>query len=291
MSRCWLTSLWLVLRYHGFREAGAGDARSERESCYESWTSEQCTPSRKQLACVLVHGFNGDPAELRELEERLRAEGYVAETVLLPGHGSTTRDFAATRWDDWYGAVLETTRDALERHERVVLIGHSLGGALVLAVAAHEPRVSGVVALCPPVRLRPLVGRVVARVQRVVRYVPSGFEDLRDRRSSLGLPRQVYRWTPLAAVHSLYSALEQLRADLPGVRCPTLVLCARHDHVVPMRDGLEAYALIGADEKELVVLERSFHQVTRDVERENVYAHTLELCRRVSSASAEMLAH
>lgn len=239
-----------------------------------------------QTSCLLVHGFNGDPAEMRELERVLRAEGFAARTLRLPGHGTSVRDFAASGWDDWYGAVRAATRAELARHARVVLVGHSLGGALVLAAAAYEPRIAGVAALCPPTRLHPLVGRVVARVHRVVPYVPSGFEDLRGRRAVRRYRRNVYRWTPLAAVHSLYSGLAWLRAELHRVCCPALVVCARHDHVVPMHDGIEAYHLLGSSEKALVVLERSFHQVTRDVERDTVFDSVLTLCRRVSDTIA-----
>lgn len=243
-------------------------------------------PRREQLACILVHGFNGDPNELRELEALLRAEGYAARTPLLPGHGATIRDFAASGWDDWYDAVLAATRSALERHDRVVVIGHSLGGALALTVAAFEPRLAAVAALCPPIRMHPFVGRIVARVHHVARYIPSGFEDIRDRRAVRGSVRRVYHLTPLAAVHSLYGALGQVRAALPLVRCPALVVCARHDHVVPVRDGIVAHHLLGSQEKELVVLERSFHQVTRDVERDVVFERVLDLCRGVSAPVA-----
>lgn len=271
------------IRTDGARNEQKRTAPARTVSAEDRRGDEIEAPPREQLACILVHGFNGDPGEMRELEGLLRARGHAASTLLLPGHGSTLRDFAASGWDDWYGAVLAATRTKLEWHDRVVLVGHSLGGALVLAVAAHEPRLAGVAALCPPVRLHPRVGRLVARVHRVVRYVPSGFEDIRDRRTARGTPRRVYRWTSLAAVRSLYDALDGVWAALPRVRCPTLVVCARHDHVVPMRDGVEAYRRIGAKEKALVVLERSFHQVTRDVERGVVFERVLDLCQHVKA--------
>lgn len=258
-------------------------------ACEAASTEANDKRNPEQTSCLLVHGFNGEPSEMRELERVLLAQGFAARTLLLPGHGTSVREFAAFGWDDWYCAVHAATCAELERHAQVVLIGHSLGGALMLSVAAHEPRVAGVAALCPPIRLHPLLGRIVARVHRIVRYVPSGFEDLRDRRAVPSYRRHVYRWTPLVAVHSLYSGLAQLREELPDVRCPALIVCARHDHIVPMRDGVEAHCLLGsaAAEKELVVLERSFHQITRDAEREVVFDAVSALCRRVSEAASD----
>lgn len=48
------------------------------------------------------------------------------------------------------------------------------------------------------------------------------------------------------------------------------------------RDGIETYALLGSQNRRLVVLERSFHAVTRDVERETVFAEVGRFCRSVA---------
>lgn len=154
-----------------------------------------------------------------------------------------------------------------------------MGAAAVLAGVARERRVAGVAALCPPLRLRPAMRLGVAAFRRFIRYVPTGLVDVRDRRRSRErYERNVYRWTALEAVHSLFRGLSRLRAELPEVRCPTLIVCARHDYVVPLRDGIETYGLLGAEEWRLEVLERSFHAVTRDVERETVFAEVLGFC-------------
>ena len=61
-----------------------------------------------------------------------------------------------------------------------------------------------------------------------------------------------------------------MRADLPNVRTPTLVIHGRHDHTVPMEDSLELTGSLGSDVIERLWLERSFHVVTLDVERSTV---------------------
>jgi len=241
---------------------------------------------RHGVFCLLVHGFNGEPAELRELAGVLHEAGYATRRLLLPGHGASVYDFAAHGWDDWFAATKRATEQALMRYEQVFVIGHSLGAALSLAVAAVEPEVAGVVALCPPVRLDSRLERLVAHLHGVVGAIPTWTEDVRDRRVARQLYRRnVYPWTPLVAVESLFQALPEVRALLPEVRCPALVMRALHDHVVPARDGLEAYELIGAEDKTLVTLERSYHAVTKDVERRLVFAQTLTFCQRVLSGA------
>ena len=54
--------------------------------------------SASRTLCILVHGFNGDPGELGELEERLREAGSATRN-LLPGHGTSIRELATSMWD------------------------------------------------------------------------------------------------------------------------------------------------------------------------------------------------
>jgi carboxylesterase len=233
-------------------------------------------------AMLLVHGFNGHPLDMRELEEHARALGFATRNLLLPGHGTTARDLARTTWADWAGAVFAATAELRQRHRRVVLVGHSMGGALALHVAAHDRAVAGVAALCPPLHMHPGEVRLAALGRRVVPYVPTLREDIRDREARLRYRQSAYRWTPVAAAHHLFRALPGLERELAAVRCPALVVCARRDHVVPMRDGIETYQRLGTAEKELLVLARSYHVVTKDVEREVVFQRVGDFATRVT---------
>lgn len=240
---------------------------------------------RARLRCILVHGFNGEPIDMTELAGHLDALGFSTENLLLPGHGTSMQDFAEHGWQDWHAAVRAAVAGALDRGERVLLIGHSMGAAVSLAVAAHEPRVAGVVAMCPPVEIHPLAHHTMLRLGRFIRYIPSWREDIRDRQGARArYPRNAYAWTAVVTLQSLLAALPDLQGDLPAIRCPSLVICARNDHVVPVRDGLLAYQLIGSDDKELVVLRHSYHAVTKDVERHVVFDRVLRFCHRVHAA-------
>ncbi|HEY7832041.1 MAG TPA: alpha/beta fold hydrolase [Ktedonobacterales bacterium] len=236
-------------------------------------------------AALLVHGFNGEPMDMVEVERDLRARGFATRNLTLPGHGLTARHFARTTWADWSAAVLAATSDLLERHPHVILAGHSMGGALVLHAAANEPRVSGVVALCPPLHMWFAQTSATAALHRVLPYVPTFHEDVHDPTAALRYARKAYRWTPLAPAHSLFCTLrDQVQHELPHVRCPALVACSLRDHVVPARDGIEIYRRLGTLDKELLVLEQSFHVIMKDLERDQV-------CARVGAFAERAVAH
>lgn len=237
----------------------------------------------KRAALLLVHGFNGEPQDMRELEEHAAARGFATRNLLLPGHCGSGRALARATWADWSGAVGRATEELLGSGLPVMLVGHSMGGALSLHEAARNPAVAGVAALCPPLRMFPGEVRFTAVCRSVLPYLPTLREDVYDREARQRYAsRQSCRWTSVAAAHSLFSALPALRAELGAVRCPALVVAARRDHVVPVRDGIETYQRLGSDEKELLVLERSYHVVTKDVERGQVFARVLALAAHVA---------
>ncbi|HEX9413801.1 MAG TPA: alpha/beta fold hydrolase, partial [Ktedonobacterales bacterium] len=138
------------------------------------------TRGQAQMRCILLHGFNGEPVDMCEIEHHLSAHGFAITNMLLPGHGTSGRDFAVTRWEHWLDAVRSEARRSLARGEHVVLIGHSMGGALSLAMAASEPGIVGVVAMCAPLSLDRGVRGYFARMHRVFPYSLSLGEDVRD---------------------------------------------------------------------------------------------------------------
>jgi carboxylesterase len=235
--------------------------------------------SQPVIGVLLVHGFNGSRTDLAELQSILDAHGIVTVNMLLPGHGVQVRDLFTVGWEDWAQAVRQELNLLKERCDVVFLVGHSLGGALVLHVAAHE-EIAGVVSLCAPLHMYPWLKPAVGLAKYILPLVPTIREDVSDPEARRRYIREVYRWTPMRPVESMLENLPQVRAELPQVTAPALIMTAIHDHIVPARDGREIYRLIGSREKHLVTLHHSYHVITRDRDREEVFDKTLAFVQR-----------
>ncbi len=236
-------------------------------------------------ACLLIHGLNGSPYDFDEVAQQLTALGYPATQVLLPGHDVQARVASRYGWSDWVRTV-ETSFDRLaKQYRQVVVVGHSMGGALGLHLAARDPRVTAIATLCAPVTPPEGLRSIVQVGQYVMPFVPVVFEDIRDPVERRAYQRRkVTSWVSLAPIHTLFRALPTLRSALPRVRCPALVLGARNDHVVSVRDAAYIYAEIGSQDKQLYILNHSWHVVTRDVERHIVLAQLKAFLGRLAPA-------
>jgi pyruvate dehydrogenase E2 component (dihydrolipoamide acetyltransferase) len=96
---------------------------------------------------LLVHGYGGDRNSWLFLQEPLAAR-YRVYALDLPGHGTSAKDVGDGTLDVLADAVTGVL-DALGAG-RAHLVGHSMGGAVVLAVAARDPgRVASLTLIAP----------------------------------------------------------------------------------------------------------------------------------------------
>ncbi|HLX58211.1 MAG TPA: alpha/beta fold hydrolase [Ktedonobacteraceae bacterium] len=234
------------------------------------------SPTQPAIGVLLVHGLNGSRSDFAEMETLLRSRDMVVVNMLLPGHGSKVKDMLAIGWEEWSRAVYDELRALKQRCNVVFLVGHSLGGALSLHVAAHE-EVTGIVTICAPLHMHSWLKAAVGVAKYITPFLPRLREDVRDHKARKRYQRDAnaYSWMPMRPVESMLRYLPRLREELPLVTVPALVMISIHDHVVPARDGREIYRLIGSREKHLVTFHRSYHVVMKDHDRDEVLAKTL----------------
>jgi len=227
-------------------------------------------------AVVLVHGMRTSSAIWAEQLSAVRAAGYEAVAVDLPGH--------AGRQDETFThaaavATIDAAVAGLDPRAPLVVVGVSLGGYLALEYGARRPeRLAGVVAaactaepLGKPVRLYRDVARAVHATHRSLR---SSFGTvLQNARQLAGrpvptFPRSVVvsgedhprpSWhvvTEMLTVLSRTSAIGNLRQ----VAAPVWLVNGQRDH---MRIDERRYLAARPDAR-LVVVRGAGHDVNTD---------------------------
>lgn len=208
---------------------------------------------------LVLHGFTSNPSAMRPLAEHLAAAGHRVELPLLPGHGTTWRDLAPMRWDDW-AQEADAAFDRLGDRPRAV-VGLSMGGALALHLGEQRQRdVGALVVINPSVTFRHPLRPLLGLVSRVVPSLSGIGNDI----ARPGADEHPYPRVPLRAARSLFDAQDAVRAGLHRVIAPTLVLTSRTDHVLDAANSDIVLQEVGSERTEQVWLERSFHVATLD---------------------------
>lgn len=104
---------------------------------------------RGPVACLLLHGHAGSPAELRPLADYLVTAGITVMAPVLPGHGSEAAPLSSVNWQDWAGASTAALERLSTVFGRVHVVGFSMGALLALHLSAQRD-VASVTALAAP---------------------------------------------------------------------------------------------------------------------------------------------
>jgi carboxylesterase len=217
---------------------------------------------------------------MREIAEVFGAAGFHVELPRLAGHGTSVEEMAGTRWADWTRDAENALGELRKRCSKVVVVGLSMGGAITLWLASRHADLSGIVCINPTTKSSPakLAGARLA-VKAGKKFAPAIGSDISDP----AVKETSYDANPLEPAISLFAdGLKPLSKTYGSIKVPLLLFTATNDHVVsPKESDFLASKYAGSIER--VVLERSFHVATQDVEKEIVNAKALEFAKRVTA--------
>jgi carboxylesterase len=235
----------------------------------------------------LLHGFTGTPEEMRPLGEVLAKRGFPVRAVRLAGHATDVADLAGTRWMDWVASASEGLAQLARDVPRVAVCGMSMGGLLGLHLAATRPtEVAALVLYSTPlflgdarVRLLPWIARLPWAARRYATIPKDRGPDIADPVARAA--SRSYSAMPLTAVLELLRLQDIVRRELPRVTQPALLLHGRHDHSVPLANLEQLRRGLGSRDVEVHVLERSWHVITVDYDRDEVAERTAAFLERI----------
>ncbi len=240
-------------------------------------------PRDADNAVVLVHGFLGASNNFNELPQRLAAAGYRVRGLRLPGHGTTPFDLEKTGPSEELNFILGEVRLLKQRHKKVFLVGHSMGGALSV-LAATSPDVDGLVLAGPHFRVthRWFYGLPIetwnALTGWAVRWVYKSDAFIQVDRPEAKREIVSYRYVPAKAVALIdhFAALARDPVTLGMVECPVLMLHGKNDLAASPDAAEKAFNSMASKDKKLVLLDRSNHHIFWDYDREQVYTEILD---------------
>lgn len=119
---------------------------------------------------LLIHGLSDSPYSMRDLGERLHANGYHVVGLRLPAHGTAPAALVHMHWHDLAAAVRLAARDLRGRipaDRPIHMIGYSTGGALAVEYALARlqgeilPAVQKLVLISPAIGVSPAAALAV----------------------------------------------------------------------------------------------------------------------------------
>lgn len=201
---------------------------------------------------VLLHGLWNSSGLWQPAMEHLSAH-YQIYAPDLPAHGKTPPRLPWKLRE--VAALLASWMRSLALPPATV-IGHSMGGALAIMLAAAEPEMVHRLALVNAAGLPMQQPFLQALVRTGMNFTNSQTARYNTRYSS---PNRLQALAIWQATHEVLNC--DVRPDLKAIRCPTLIVWGMRDPLLPVRSAVALQRAIPS--AELALLPNVRHQVPR----------------------------
>jgi pimeloyl-ACP methyl ester carboxylesterase len=202
------------------------------------------TPQRG--TCILLHGFAGDPTTWRRTGEFLAKQGFEAIAFELPGHGS--QPLTGSSIDELVTELIPKLPNP--ETGKFHLIGHSLGGAFAILMAARNPELVASLTLLAPIGIGTYIDQsfldgitsvqTIAALERELRKTTA--HPLSYAKSALANILDSLPTTSLRAISGLIArnGVQQLFLvpELEKITAPVRVFFGRQDRILHWQDAL-----------------------------------------------------
>jgi carboxylesterase len=233
------------------------------------------------LGVLLLHGFGGSPGSLRAMARWFEGRGVSVRLPRLPGHGTDVDDMAVVRWPAWVEEADRALDALLERCRAVGVLGHSMGAALALHLAAMRPEdVAGLALANPYLCDRRLMLVPVGRL-----FVKSTSAGHTDSASGAHDPGR-YARRPVAAIATLRAFLRHVDRELSKVTAPIALFTSTVDHEIPPGSGDRIASRVASTRIERIDCPNSYHALPLDPDAPMVCERTLTFLRSVTGIEA-----
>ena len=229
------------------------------------------------VGILLLHGWTGSPPEMQPLGAALAAQGWTVHGPLLPGHGTRPEDMLTVNERDWIAAAAAAYTALAAECETVFVGGLSMGGLLALDLGATLPRPpAGIIAMSAPIYITDWRRHLAPAAPLLTRFQPWSHKEAvrHDVDPTTASRLWDYRRYPTISGHHIVRLMNRVRARLPQVRAPLLVMQGRQDRTVVPASAQYIYDHVASPDKTLVWWERSAHCITVDAERAAVWSRT-----------------
>jgi alpha-beta hydrolase superfamily lysophospholipase len=263
-------------------EEGRFSGEGGIEIYWQAWLPDGGAEPRAVV--VIAHGASEHGGRYAWTGEQLVSRGYAVYAIDHRGHGRSAGD----------RAVIDRMRNAVEDlHTLVekaaashpgrplVLLGHSMGGAVALSYTIeHEDALDALVlsgplaaleAASPVQRVAGRVLSVVAPKLGVVGIDSSAVSRDPDVVSDYDAdPLNYHGKLPARTVTELARAIEGYPAAVEKLTLPMLVLHGTADRLVPIAGGEMVYERAGSEDKAFKRYDGLFHEILNEPERQEV---------------------
>ena len=259
------------MRHYEDRFQGIGGI----ELYYQSWVPD----GEPKAVLIIVHGLGEHGGRYPHVVEHLVPHGYAIYAMDLRGHGRSGEQRGHINSYDEIRSDLMTSIEIVQKKEAgkpLFLMGHSIGGLIVLDYVLHYPDgLKGVIASAPTL-MQTGVSPALMMIARILSKLAPRL-SLKTGLDASAISRnpavvEAYRSDPL--VHSkgtprmgaeIQTVMAWTNAHLAELKLPLLTLQGEADRLVPLDATRILYEQAASTDKQRITYPDGYHEPHNDI--------------------------
>lgn len=248
--------------------------------------------NKSERAILLFHGLTGSPFEMKKFGKYLFDNGFDVYGICLPGHGDMQSEIYTVKYIEWIECAGSTFEKLAQKYEEVFIGGLCLGAVISLYLAEkYRGKIKGIISLSTTLyldgwRLPWYSIFMPIALHTIFRYYytypecePYGVKNKKTRatiKRILSKPDVGMDNYPMSAFHELLELSSTTRKSLSEIISPILIIHSKEDDLTSIKGAKEVFAKISTTDKELIILDNSYHMVLYDNEKDFVFKKSLD---------------
>ncbi|MBE6977352.1 MAG: alpha/beta fold hydrolase [Ruminococcaceae bacterium] len=196
------------------------------------------------VAVLFMHGICATPDNFRSMLplEEMVPQNWSVYNMVLDGHCGTVKDFSRSSMKKWRAQADAVFRALAAQHEKILLVGHSMGTLLALELAMRYPqKVAHLFLLAVPIRVfvKPVAIKNLLRMGLGCVDMSDPVQRSMVQACGMRLTKKLWKYVPWAP-----RMVELLRRGyivgkaLPAIGVPTVVWQSSNDEMVSQRSAV-----------------------------------------------------
>lgn len=220
---------------------------------------------------VFIHGIIEGPSQFTDLVQVAKDHGYAVLNLLLPGHGTTGKDFAHSSMEKWINHVDCAVDQMRAIYKHIILVGHSMGCLLAVHTCMKNAnQIDGIFAIAIPLVIR-LHSSGIRLGLKVIRH------KLDETNEKELAAMEVYSvcesslvdyisWIPRYL--ELFRLCHVIKKELPRLRTPICFIHSKDDEFIGRSTVKMVKKLMLNEDTRIVILENSGHFYYSNADRD-----------------------
>lgn len=215
-------------------------------------------------AILIIHGFAGGTYDEEELANYLELnKGFDVFQYTLPGHDKNLSKVQYKEWIEYSENQVNWLID--NGYSKIYLIGHSMGGVIATYLASKYNQVKKLVLAAPAFHYLDVKNNQV-NIAGSLKKTPKLIKDY-------GTDEIIARMLKLnlGVVKEFMNLVREYYYCTKDVTCKTLILQGKKDILVPTSSSEYVYKSINTNDKKIVLLDDTTHDIFRSEKRKEIF--------------------